>query len=112
MRKTIIGIILVSMLTYIALCNLLLRIRVKSLKQELRAKESEINLMHLHIVKLNACIAKLYKIKTQARSNRISPVVLEAVKYAMVKNHPDNGGSVEKFMLYRDCYEKLKEGIG
>lgn len=32
---------------------------------------------------------------------------VEAVRYAMIHNHPDNGGDPEKFRLYRSCYEKL-----
>lgn len=34
---------------------------------------------------------------------------VEAVRFAMVQSHPDNGGDPEKFRRYRDCYEKLKE---
>lgn len=34
--------------------------------------------------------------------------VLDAVKYAMTKAHPDNGGKQEDFIKFRQVYEKLK----
>lgn len=33
---------------------------------------------------------------------------LEAVKYAMNKSHPDNGGKTEDFIKFRKIYENLK----
>ena len=34
--------------------------------------------------------------------------VIAAVKYAMTKAHPDNGGKTEDFVKFRQVYEKLK----
>lgn len=34
--------------------------------------------------------------------------IIEAVKYAMKKSHPDNGGNAEDFKKYRDLYNKIK----
>lgn len=34
--------------------------------------------------------------------------VIEAVKYAMKKSHPDNGGNAEDFKKYRELYNKIK----
>ena len=34
--------------------------------------------------------------------------VLDAVKYAMTRAHPDNGGKQEDFIKFRQVYEKLK----
>lgn len=34
--------------------------------------------------------------------------VIAAVKYAMTKAHPDNGGKQEDFIKFRQVYEKLK----
>lgn len=34
--------------------------------------------------------------------------IIEAVKYAMKKSHPDNGGSAEDFKKYRELYNKIK----
>ena len=34
--------------------------------------------------------------------------VIAAVKYAMLRSHPDNGGRTEDFIKFRMIYEKLK----
>lgn len=34
--------------------------------------------------------------------------IIEAVKYAMKKSHPDNGGNAEDFKKYRELYNKIK----
>lgn len=45
--------------------------------------------------------------ETQSKSAEISNGTIEAVHYAMIHNHPDNGGNAEKFVLYKKCYDKL-----
>lgn len=37
--------------------------------------------------------------------------VMAAVKYAMNKSHPDNGGSTEDFIRYKKVYDKLKDHL-
>lgn len=34
--------------------------------------------------------------------------IKEAVKYAMKKSHPDNGGSSDEFNKFRELYNKIK----
>lgn len=34
--------------------------------------------------------------------------IIEAVKYAMKKSHPDNGGNTEDFKKYRELYNRVK----
>lgn len=34
--------------------------------------------------------------------------ILDAVKYAMKKSHPDNGGNAEDFKKFRDLYNSMK----
>lgn len=34
--------------------------------------------------------------------------VKDAVKYAMKKSHPDNGGDAKDFMKFRELYNKIK----
>ena len=34
--------------------------------------------------------------------------IIEAVKYAMKKSHPDNGGNAEDFKKYRELYNRVK----
>lgn len=40
--------------------------------------------------------------------NTLPDGTLEAVKYAMNKSHPDNGGNQEDFIKFRKLYEDLK----
>lgn len=51
-----------------------------------------------------------YKLRYHYRNNNevSSPEVLEAVKFAMQKAHPDNGGDTVRFIKYRNLYEKMK----
>lgn len=34
--------------------------------------------------------------------------IIEAIKYAMKKSHPDNGGNAEDFKKFRDLYNSMK----
>ena len=36
--------------------------------------------------------------------------VLDAVNYARMKAHPDNGGSAERFQRYNKLYNEIKRG--
>lgn len=38
--------------------------------------------------------------------------VKEAVRYAMLKSHPDNGGRKEDFIKFRELYKKMEEENG
>lgn len=40
--------------------------------------------------------------------NTNSQVIKEAVRYAMLKSHPDNGGKQEDFIKFRKLYEGMK----
>lgn len=41
-------------------------------------------------------------------SKPVAPDIEEAVHYAMVKAHPDNGGNQEDFIKFRSLYERIK----
>lgn len=55
---------------------------------------------------------RVYKIYTQSYKTglkvKFNNDVKEAIKYAMKKSHPDNGGSAEDFNKFRELYNKLK----
>lgn len=34
--------------------------------------------------------------------------IIDAIKYAMKKSHPDNGGNAEDFKKFRDLYNSMK----
>lgn len=36
--------------------------------------------------------------------------IIDAIKYAMKKSHPDNGGNAEDFKKFRDLYNSMKWG--
>ena len=39
----------------------------------------------------------------------VTEEIMEAVKYAVIKSHPDNGGNTDDFVKFRQCYQELKE---
>lgn len=62
------------------------------------------------IVQLNASIRAYQSRNTyQDKSKNIyNNDIKEAVKYAMKKSHPDNGGSSDEFNKFRNLYERIK----
>lgn len=46
--------------------------------------------------------------KMGSKSAAVSEDIKEAVKYAMIHSHPDNGGTPEDFTKFRKVYEELK----
>lgn len=53
----------------------------------------------------------IQELKYNERKYNYDKEILDAVKFAMKSAHPDNiGGSQEKFIKYRNLYNKLKEG--
>jgi len=77
----------------------------KRLNLEMKAEQMEI------YKKAYLDYKKKYDDLKQMQSNRVIVKIpegtVDAVRYAMIYNHPDNGGDPEKFILYRSCYEKL-----
>lgn len=50
----------------------------------------------------------IYQTKNKNTNNPNNHQILEAVKYAMKKSHPDNGGNAEDFKKFRDLYSSMK----
>lgn len=44
----------------------------------------------------------------KAEETGIPEHTLEAVRYAMIHSHPDNGGKKEEFIVFAGCYNQLK----
>lgn len=42
-----------------------------------------------------------------SQTPQISQDTIDAVRYAMKKSHPDNGGNAEDFVRFKKCYEEL-----
>ncbi|AXF52279.1 MAG: DnaJ domain-containing protein [Caudoviricetes sp.] len=47
-------------------------------------------------------------LKLKISKGNYSEEIKEAVRYAMVKAHPDNGGKQEDFIRFQECYKRLK----
>lgn len=43
-----------------------------------------------------------------SKFNPIAPDIQEAIHYAMLKAHPDNGGKQEDFIKFRNLYERVR----
>lgn len=87
---------------FIAVCVIvfcLCVIRIKSQDKEISRLGEEL--------RSNKVAFEIYKSVYQQMEHVVPDGTIEAVKYAMIKSHPDNGGEIEKFILYRECYEKL-----
>lgn len=91
--------IFLSMLYVFARCRFRINRQdkeIKKLSEELRSSKITMEIYRT-----------TYQLK---RDCKMPEGTIEAVKYAMIHNHPDNGGSEEKFILYRRCYENLTGG--
>lgn len=71
--------------------NSLLKSKIKNLEYENRLLKSYENYYQNH---------------THSKSN--SDEVKEAVRYAMKKSHPDNGGTTKDFDKFRKLYNSIK----
>lgn len=50
---------------------------------------------------------EVYK-RTNSNNINVDKDLKEAVKFAMIQSHPDKGGDSEKFVKFRELYNKLK----
>lgn len=73
-------------------------IELKLEKEELRLKNNKLR----NSLNCN----KLFK--TVVTQPVCSQETIEAVHYAMIKSHPDNGGKQEDFVKFRDLYRRLR----
>ena len=62
-----------------------------------RLAESEVTVLKLRVAMLSAVIGQ----------GSVNQDIKDAVHYAMVHAHPDNGGKQEDFIRFRKCYEQI-----
>ena len=74
-------------------------ILIHSLRLELKQKEDENKILRFN----NYLSKEIRNIQTDNISNQVK----EAVKYAMKKSHPDNGGDKELFIKFRNIYKEI-----
>lgn len=82
--------------------NTLLEIQSKVLNTELDVANDIAD--YYRSLYLKYCIYQTNKNTNNPNNQQI----LDAVKYAMKKSHPDNGGSAEDFKKFRDLYNSMK----
>lgn len=83
-------------------------IRIKKLQEKLEERDEEILNLKYKIIDLefenkNETIKYVHRNKITVPDG-----ALEAVRYAMNKSHPDNGGKHEDFIKFRKLYEEMK----
>ena len=83
-------------------------------------KNKEIEILKFDIGLLNGRVNS-YKAQYDFLKNTINTMdnynkvgnnqqIIDAIKYAMKKSHPDNGGNAEDFKKFRDLYNSMKRG--
>lgn len=77
----------------------------KSHRRELREKDY---LFSVYKTSAECEMDRLNKELQKKMRNMFPDGTIEAVKYAMNKSHPDNGGKQEDFLKFRKLYEDLK----
>ena len=81
-------------------------------------KNKEIEILKFDIELLNGRVNS-YKAQYDFLKNTINTMdnynkvgnnqqIIDAIKYAMKKSHPDNGGNAEVFKKFRDLYNSMK----
>lgn len=86
------------------------RLKIKELEKEKerieRSRDRWEKYYKDYIQKLENIVDGLTKMRVIGNPN-IPQDMVDAVKYAMKKSHPDNGGSAEDFVKFKKCYEEL-----
>lgn len=87
------------------------QMRAKNAEREAAYLRSAYNFYYDNYVRLSKQLEQLNKQNNTENSynNQINnQEIIEAVKYAMKKSHPDNGGNAEDFKKYRELYNRVK----
>lgn len=112
MSKVVI-LIISFLIIKLVLWVVVMRIEIKDLKFDNEIAEERI----LNLQNNMEIQRKIYQTEIERLTNQVAPKpveipkgTIEAVRYAMIHNHPDNGGSSEKFILYKNCYDRLTGG--
>lgn len=101
---SVIAIILPITIAYINKSAEVKRLRNEKLLLECSRDRRE-NYYKDYIQRLEARIDRLSNEKFH--SAKIPPNTIKAVKYAMIRAHPDNGGKEEDFIMFQSVYKEL-----
>lgn len=80
---------------------------VSCLKNYLKAKEENIKLKEEN-TRISILLSAFRESFIKENNSTIDSNVKEAVRYAMLRSHPDNGGKSEDFVKFRKLYERMK----
>ena len=105
-NMTLLLIIVVLVMTLLCMCELLI-----NKKNKIKALEADIELLkgRIHSYKAQYYFLK-NTINTMDNYYKVgnNQQIIDAIKYAMKKSHPDNGGNAEDFKKFRDLYNSMK----
>lgn len=73
----------------------------------LRSRYTELLTENMQLKSVIGAYRNAYENPGSYSSTETHKGTIEAVRYAMKKSHPDNGGSAEDFMRFKKCYEEL-----
>ena len=95
---------------FLIIINIFLIGIIVSIKTDIDFYKNKCELYIIEIVKLNARIRAYQKnyVHQDNSKNIYDNDIKEAVKYAMKKSHPENGGSSDDFNKFRELYNKIK----
>ena len=112
MEQTILSLIIIVACLFILFNRK--REQVKQLKEEIkrieRSRDRWEDYYRQRIQRLESENGRLWKFRISNSS--VSDDTVQAVKYAMKKSHPDNGGNAEDFMRFQKVYEELTRKRG
>lgn len=89
----------------------------KELQNEIMSLKSQLDMTNSIINQNNKVIdemvrnAEKFNKFANTKSN-ISKDEIDAIRYAMKRAHPDNGGDAEDFIRFKKCYEELTRNGG
>ena len=99
---TVLSVALVAILIILFVCiseNIDLKMEVDELKRQNEIERLNYSSVYRDYVRL---------LTEPAPPKPVDSDIEEAVHYAMVKAHPDNGGKSEDFVKFRKVYERMK----
>ena len=78
---------------------------------EIKAQEIKIKRLQSELFKYKYKLSRLNKNSNIRKRNEQNNEIEEAVKFAMIHAHPDNGGDTQKFIKFRKLYEEIKNEV-
>lgn len=105
------GVVILCILFTIAVGAEAINVRKKNEKLERNLEEKELIIIHknVDILRLQQELSRLRLGYSQRNTANQSEEIKAAIKYAMIKSHPDNGGSQNDFIKFRKLYQDVSK---